>query len=60
MTQNTIKNVTMISTDELGTVSGGLFPQFIGLPDLIAVDIWRPVHKDDDDKPKDGGATGGW
>lgn len=61
MTLNTIKNVTMISTENLDKVSGGLFPLLIGLPDIFTPGtMGEPIYKEDKDERKDGGATGGW
>lgn len=59
MTLNTVKNVTMISSEELSKVSGGLFPP-TGLPDVPLPGMVEPIKSGDNDKDNGSTVTGGW
>ena len=59
MTKRTVKNVEMISNEELCKVSGGGLP-IIGLSDTPRPGMGEPIKRDKKDEPKDGGVTGSW
>ena len=59
MTLNTIKTVTMISGEELGKVSGGLFPP-TGSPDIALPGMVDSIKRGDTDKDNGSTVTGGW
>ena len=46
MTHNTINNVTMISTEELSKVAGGIFP-IVGLPGFLLPDMVERIHMEE-------------
>ena len=56
MTKNTVKNVEMISNEELYKISGGTI---IGCPIFTPPGMGEPIIKEKD-KPKEGGAMGSW
>ena len=56
MTKNTVKNVEMISNEELYKISGGTI---IGGPIFAPPGMGEPIVKEKE-KPKEGGATGSW
>ena len=56
MTKNTVKNVEMISNEELYKITGGTT---IGCPLFAPPGMGQPIRREKEE-PKDGGATGGW